>query len=245
MLQVGAGALASAQCDSVALPANDSLASAQGATAASPEAEATAPSLTERVRALFENSALPVREIARLAGVTERTIYKYAAKQQWKPRYRWNEGKAGERHRGWNAEAAFTPVKGAGGRFVARARAGEAHPVGLKATDPAGAAQAAAACVRAGEAVAAAQAEAGRIARAEACIAAIAQVHAALARLNAQERKRCLECLRRPHSKASRQRASGAGNRGETGRSDRLSMPLLVGANFALLVWERALREME
>jgi AcrR family transcriptional regulator len=45
--------------------------------------------LTERVRALYEGSAVPVREIARLAGVTERTIYKYAAKHAWKPRYRW------------------------------------------------------------------------------------------------------------------------------------------------------------
>ena len=46
--------------------------------------------LTERARALYEDSAVPVREIARLTGVTERTIYKYAAKHAWKPRYRWS-----------------------------------------------------------------------------------------------------------------------------------------------------------
>jgi DNA invertase Pin-like site-specific DNA recombinase len=32
--------------------------------------------LTECVRALYEDSAVPVREIAALAGVTERTLYK-------------------------------------------------------------------------------------------------------------------------------------------------------------------------
>src|SRR5205814_1077213 len=36
--------------------------------------------LTEQVRALYEETVVPVREIARLAGVTERTIYKYARK---------------------------------------------------------------------------------------------------------------------------------------------------------------------
>lgn len=34
--------------------------------------------LTQRVRELYEESAVPVREIARLAGVTERTLYKHA-----------------------------------------------------------------------------------------------------------------------------------------------------------------------
>ena len=33
------------------------------------------------MRALYEGSAVPVREIARLAGVSERTLYKYVAKQ--------------------------------------------------------------------------------------------------------------------------------------------------------------------
>ncbi len=39
-----------------------------------------------QVRALYEESAVPVREIMRRAGVTERTIYKYACKGQWRPR---------------------------------------------------------------------------------------------------------------------------------------------------------------
>jgi len=218
---------------------------------------AAEPSLTDRVRDLFERSALPVREIARLAGVTERTIYKYAAKHQWKPRYRWQphdpakrkpvrrkedapvqESKAGARHRRWQPEAPFAPAKGAGGRFVARERAGAAHPVGLKATDPAAAARAAAACVRAGEHAAAAQAKAERARRAEACVAAVAQVHAALARLNAHARKQSLK-------EARLRRVKGEGARADAGAADRLSLPLRIGVRFALLLWERALREME
>lgn len=104
------------------------------------------PSLTERARALYEDSVVTVTEIARLCGVTERTILKYSSKQNWKPRYRWRAGKAGERHRGWQPEPAFAPAKGAGARFVKREEAGKAFPVGLKANDPAGAAQAMAAC---------------------------------------------------------------------------------------------------
>ena len=92
--------------------------------------------LTERARSLYEDSAVPVAEIARLAGVSERTIYKYAAKGAWKPRYRWAPD------RGWRARAAFGPVKGAGGRFVARAHKGRPFATGLKALDPAGRARA-------------------------------------------------------------------------------------------------------
>ena len=50
------------------------------------------------MRALYEGSAVPVREIASLAGVTERTVYKYAAKHAWKPRYAWTpDGRAAAR----------------------------------------------------------------------------------------------------------------------------------------------------
>ena len=42
--------------------------------------------LTERVRALYENSVVPVREIAQLAGITERTLYKYVQKGGWRRR---------------------------------------------------------------------------------------------------------------------------------------------------------------
>jgi hypothetical protein len=50
-------------------------------------AQAEFTSLTARVRALYENSVVPVREIARLAGVTERTLYKYAERGEWRQRY--------------------------------------------------------------------------------------------------------------------------------------------------------------
>ena len=96
-----------------------------------PQENSTALNLTEKARALYEDSAVPVREIARLAGVTERTIYKYARKQHWKPRY---------------ARAEFAPVKGAGARFIRRADKGKPIATGLKATDPAGAARAVESC---------------------------------------------------------------------------------------------------
>src|SRR5437764_14871137 len=50
---------------------------------AAPDAAAAASAdtaLTERVRALYEGSVVPVREIARLAGGRQRTIHKYVAK---------------------------------------------------------------------------------------------------------------------------------------------------------------------
>ena len=51
------------------------------------QTEVAAPpqSLTTRARALYEDTVVPVREIARLTGVTERTILKYARKGDWKP----------------------------------------------------------------------------------------------------------------------------------------------------------------
>jgi hypothetical protein len=71
--------------------------------------------LTARACALYENSAVPVREIARRAGVTERTIYKYAQKGGWKARYAWQ----------------FAPIKGVGGRFIRRADKGKPFARGL------------------------------------------------------------------------------------------------------------------
>jgi hypothetical protein len=135
--------------------------------------------LTARVRALYENSAVPVREVARLAGVTERTLYKYAQKGGWKPRYAWID--RGGVQRRWRANMQsnmqsnvrslaqsettfapgnFTAVKGAGGRFIARADKGKPFARGLKATDRHGAARASAACVRAETIAAQAQADA-------------------------------------------------------------------------------------
>ncbi len=45
--------------------------------------------LTTRVRALYEDTIVTVREIARIAGVTERTVYKHARRHQWKRRHSW------------------------------------------------------------------------------------------------------------------------------------------------------------
>ena len=97
---------------------------------------------------------MPVAEIARLVGVTERTIYKYAAKGAWKPRYRWSAD------RGWRARAAFAPAKGAGARFIRREDKGKLFATGLKATDPAGRARALRASDKAARLARAAQAEA-------------------------------------------------------------------------------------
>ncbi len=98
---------------------------------------------------------MPVREIARLAGVTERTLYKYARKERWTPRVT---------RLSRDGTAAGLVARGVAGRFIRREDEGKPHPRGLKALDPDGAAQAAAACVRAGklsdEAVARAHAEA-------------------------------------------------------------------------------------
>ena len=105
--------------------------------------------LTARVRKLYETSALPVREIATLAGVTERTIYKYARLQNWKPRYAWAADGARPGGAAWRAPLSFAPAKGAGGRFIRREDKDAPFATGLKATDPAGAQRAAAACRRA------------------------------------------------------------------------------------------------
>jgi hypothetical protein len=125
--------------------------------------------LTARVRALYEASAVPVREIAALAGVTERTIYKYAAKQRWKRRYRLGSN--------------VSPVRGAGARFIRRADRGKPVACGLKATDPADAKRAAAGC-RAAEGVAAiAQAQAAQARRVELTADAIERVRISVEQL--------------------------------------------------------------
>jgi len=118
------------------------------------DGERSPTNLTERARALYEDSAVPVREIAAVAGVTERTIYKYAAKHAWKPRYRWSPD------RGWRARAKFAPAKGAGARFIRREDKGRPFATGLKATDPAGRARALRASDEAARLARAAQAEA-------------------------------------------------------------------------------------
>jgi hypothetical protein len=117
--------------------------------------------LTTQARALYENSSVPVREIARLCGVTERTIYKYAQKHGWKNRYRWCGMKEGDtaRWRGWRPRQQFAVVKGAGGRFIRREDQGKPFARGLKATDPAGHKRASAECREAERLARVAQAE--------------------------------------------------------------------------------------
>jgi len=111
-----------------------------------PEEKAGATDLMTRVRALYEDSVVPVHEIAARAGVTERTIYKYAQKHAWKPRYRWLDDHPCMRGRGWQVKDYYAPAKGAGGRFIRRADAGKPFARGLKANDPGGRAQAQANC---------------------------------------------------------------------------------------------------
>ncbi len=110
-------------------------------------------SLTARVRALYEGSAVPVREIAVVAGVSERTLYKYVAKHGWRKRYRLSPrglaAAAANRGRRAMPSPGFAPAKGAGGRFIRREDAGLPFAAGLKALDPAAHARAAAACAAA------------------------------------------------------------------------------------------------
>ena len=113
----------------------------------------TTTDLTARARALYEGSAVPVREIARLAGVSECRLYKYVEKHGWKKRYaRVPRGAAAaqtNRGRGWQATAGFAPAKGVGGRFVRREDARKPYAAGMKALDPAAHARADGACAEA------------------------------------------------------------------------------------------------
>lgn len=92
--------------------------------------------LTQRSRALYEEGVVPVREIARLAGVSERTFYKYVQRGGWRRRY----GKPAGKPDGKPA------ARGAGGHFVRSEDAGKPHACGLKALDPEGAARAVRRC---------------------------------------------------------------------------------------------------
>lgn len=157
---------------------------------------AQATQATERARALYEDTAVPVREIARRCGVTERTILKYARKLDWKPRYHWIGGAAGERHRRWKPAEKFAPAKGAGARFIAREDIGKPFPVGLKAHDPEAAAFAAADCERAQAVAREAEARAAQARQGEEEIAIITAVHNALAAIPAWRLKRAKDADR-------------------------------------------------
>ncbi|MGZ5864257.1 MAG: hypothetical protein ACXWKC_02660 [Xanthobacteraceae bacterium] len=145
-------------------------------------------SLIDRARALYEDTVVPVREIARICGVTERTILKYAQKGNWKPRYHWIAGEAGVRHRRWRPTPKFAPVTGAGARFIRREDKDKPFAVGLRANDPAAAARAVVQCERARGMAKEAERRAPRDLAAEKEIEAIAAVGAALAEINAWRR---------------------------------------------------------
>jgi hypothetical protein len=119
------------------------------------------PTLTARVRALYEDGVVPVREIASLAGVAERTLYKYVRALGWTPRVtrRSGDGKPTTVQRA---------ARGTGGRFIPLADADQPHAQGLKALDPNGAQCAAEHCVHAATLAEAAAAAAQAAAQARA-----------------------------------------------------------------------------
>ena len=158
--------------------------------------------LTTRVRDLYENSAVPVREIARIAGVTERTIYKYVIRQNWKRRYvcaaRDEAVASANRGRRWRVSperevlegrADVAPAKGAGGRFIRREDIGKPFATGLKATDAAGRERALDAYASAARLGRLAQARAEAEARHATHLRAIAATTQAVADLNAFRRR--------------------------------------------------------
>ncbi len=96
---------------------------------------------------------MPVREIAQLAGVSERTLYKYVVRYGWRKRYRvlprGVAAAAANRGRRAAPENGYAPVKGAGARFIRREDNGKPFAAGLKALDAAGHARADAVCAEA------------------------------------------------------------------------------------------------
>jgi hypothetical protein len=99
--------------------------------------------LTRHVRALYENSVVPVAEIARLAGVHQRTLYKYVQKGGWRRRHATQDLASAVRKRAQKRKPrACVTGKGAGGRFIRGADAGKPFRRGLKALDPEGEARA-------------------------------------------------------------------------------------------------------
>lgn len=149
---------------------------------------AVGPDLMAQVRALYEDSAVPVREIARRVGVTERTLYKYVERQTWRRRYRCvarDEAVAtANRARGWQACDGFAPAKGAGGRFVRREDADKPFAKGLGALDPAARAKAQTECAHAARLSRKARRRADEVRRLEADVRVIELTARAVRHLN-------------------------------------------------------------
>jgi hypothetical protein len=102
--------------------------------------------LTQQIRALYEAGVVPVAELARLAGIHQRTLHKYVAKGGWRRRRAGQEIASAVKKCAAKSNAApprsCTTLKGAGGRFIRSADAGKPIRRGLKALDPAGEARA-------------------------------------------------------------------------------------------------------
>ncbi|MCK9917773.1 hypothetical protein MXD81_52405 [Microbacteriaceae bacterium K1510] len=143
--------------------------------------------LTARIRALYEDTSVPVREIAAIAGVTERTLYRYVEKQNWKRRYvclpRDAAVRRANRGRRWQHAEGFRPAKGSGGRFIRREDIGKPFPTGLKALDARGRADAQARCDAADPLAREAQQEVMRAHRADERVRAWRAVERALQNL--------------------------------------------------------------
>ncbi len=111
------------------LPDEAHAAPAAGAACAPDAADAGEPAgdtPSAMAQRLYEAGVVPVREIARLLGVSERTLYKHVARGGWRRRYAVRGAQA----------------RGAGGRFVRSEDADKPHASGLKALDPKGATRA-------------------------------------------------------------------------------------------------------
>lgn len=89
----------------------------------------TSPTLTGRVRALYEGGALPVAQIARLAGVNERTLYRYVERGGWRRRYAGRGAEAAAANRAGRAGRARRSRKGrADGSFRGMSGASRIRP---------------------------------------------------------------------------------------------------------------------
>jgi hypothetical protein len=94
---------------------------------------------------------VPVHEIARLAGVSPRTLYKYVQKGGWRRRYLHDTATAVAKRDAARKPRACVTGKGAGGRFVRAEDVGVPFACGLKALDPEGEARSRALAARAAE----------------------------------------------------------------------------------------------
>jgi hypothetical protein len=158
--------------------------------------------LTARVRALYEDSVVPVAAIARLAGVTERAVYKWAKKFDWRPRV-------------------VRLARGTGGRFVPLADASRPVATGIMALDPQRAERTAARCVAAGLIAADAAKAAVRAARRRHAQVQAERAEAAAAR-EADARLREWASINRALHQAVRMREEAQGDPDRIAAAERL-----------------------